>query len=300
MKPKHSTHGNASLCEEKRIEAQIAQLVQRFDLHVPRNELYALLKKEDNAPIVVNKDATRNTDTELHHDVHESRMVWPADTLPGTRYTQSKTLRHLSKVEDIAKTEVEEIKPKKLVGLLHATDIMLIREVSAADLLAYDGTRTSVPVAHLQNKNTGILNWLAVKASFKYLERMMKHAAHRKNYNILVTLIGAAQRKKLKHRQMKLLLMYKEMCHRMDGGVFPFDWLLEDCADSNVNVKSEIASERFCKIIACLERMKQIELPGRIRERSIQLVYSKAWEYLNYTAYTTEVRDETDGLCLIM
>lgn len=106
---------------------------------------------------------------------------------------------------------------------------------------------------------------------------MLKHAVSCKNYNLIEILVKSLQAKKLSDRRLNKVVYYKNMLDSQDGGIFPLDWMLKDCEDSNLNVSSEVASLRFCRIIEKLKQMKNIECEFVVKERHKQLLFSKLW-----------------------
>lgn len=226
-------------------------------------------------------------------------IIWPKSALPPTKYTTARTPKAISRAEDILRMELKTLRPKELARLLHIVDILMVKAISAEDLIAYDGSNIPRSIAHLRNKNTGVFNWLSAEADFRYLERVMKAAVHYKNCNLLNLAIGAAQRQKLKKSHLKRLVFYRELIERTGSGILPFEGLLKDCADSNVNVMSEVASMRFCKIITYLEGIKRLEPPGNIRESRKQYVYGKAWAYLNQAIHEEVIPDPLEGMHLL-
>ena len=214
----------------------------------------------------------------------EKSIAWPKEMLPHTRYsldTDERSSRKLSRMEALSEMELSSVKPRKLAELLNCIDILLINNLTTRDLVEYDGDNVPTPVAHLQNKNAGILGWLSHSADFRYLNRMLKQSVVLKNYNMINLLAKVAQARRLNNRQMRKIVYYKQILDSQDGGIFPFEWLLKDCSDSNVNVDSRTASLRFCRIVEKLGEMKKIAMPRRIGERVKQMIYTQAWRYLD-------------------
>ncbi|KAI5168610.1 hypothetical protein PAEPH01_0276 [Pancytospora epiphaga] len=259
--------------------ADISEIIKHFDLTVTVRELVRRIEiTGSNKTNDIIEDLPSNDNSIVNTTTHPA---WSTDILPATKYSIADDMKSLSKREELSKITIKNLKPGKLAMMIHCTDLLLIRNVSASDLVLYDGTYIPQSLSYILNKNTGILNWLGANVDTKYLFRMMTHAVLLKNYNLLHILIEASQRNKLDRKGLKKLMTYKCMCDRIDGGVFPFEWLLKDCADSNVNVASDIASMRFCKIVDCLKEMKEIVIPKNISEKQKYLVYANAWKYLH-------------------
>lgn len=218
---------------------------------------------------------------EPHSEEKTIDISWSPDVLPVESNADMDSAVYLAQLED-ALTEAETLKKRKrkLVRLLHVLDIELIKQVTAKDLISYDGRTIPQRIAHLINKNTGLLNWISTEMSFSKLIRMMEHAVLLKSFNNLSVFVKAAQSKRLTSRRVKRLSTYKEHLDKMDGGIFPFEWMLKDAAESNINVTSEIAARRFCKIVEKLKEMKQIEPSFAIKERYRLQILSRIWSYL--------------------
>lgn len=110
------------------------------------------------------------------------------------------------------------------------------------------------------------------------LFKLLKYAFIYKNYNLIHLLVRSLQTKKLSQRKLEKILYYKNVLENEEGGIFPLAWMLKDCEDSNLNIDSEMASLRFCKIIEKLKEMKNIEMDFEVREKNKQVLYAKLWD----------------------
>lgn len=228
-------------------------------------------------------------------------VQWPSEILPQTKYSTGKSMKSLDKLEEYSNYKLSSIPAKKLTDILHCIDIILINNINTTDLVEYTGSNASIAISHIQNKDVGVLNWLGNSAEFRYIEKMLKRAAVLHNYNIMNILLNALQSTKLNGKQLRKLVQYKEMLDNQEGGIFPFEWLLKDCADSNGNADSGIASLRFCKIIEKLEEMKLIQPPHKIKEKEKHMVYAQAWKYLKVSILES-IKEEhrSDKLYLVI
>lgn len=212
---------------------------------------------------------------------HKTPVSWPEDFLPFTKYMKNQSQSDLEKIEKISKRDLGMVGSKKLVNVITSIDLMLIRSLTADDLISYNGESCTIPISHIQNKNKALKVWLSKEIPCRKLFKMLKHAVSCKNYNLTEILVKSLQTKKLSGRKLGKVVYYKNMLNSQDGGIFPFDWLLRDCEDSNLNVSSEVASLRFCRIIEKLKQMKDIEYEFVIKEKHKQLLFSKFWEMAN-------------------
>ena len=203
-------------------------------------------------------------------------------------------------MEEIDKIDEKTISPRKLAAILTSLDLLLIKEVTAADLIKYDGNTIPQSVSHIQNKNTGLFHWISITYDYKYIIKMLKRASVDKNYNLMNILIKAIQTKKLSNKKIEKLVFYKELLNNQDNGIVPFEWMLKDCEDSNVNVESDIASMRFCKIVEKLKEMKKMGPNGKVKETYKQFVYEKIWKNLEKTVLLNfKEENKYDGMYLL-
>lgn len=203
-------------------------------------------------------------------------VIWPDNFLPYTKYMKNKTNRNMEKIERWA-YEPLKLKTKKLVQILTQTDLDLIKILSAEDLISYDGNNGSRAVQHIQNKGKALIVLFSTEFRARTLFKMLKHAIIYKNYNLIHLLVKALQTKSLSRQKVQKVLHYKKLLDTVEGGIFPLGWMLKDCEDSNLNIESEVASLRFCKIIDKLKEMKKLEFNFKVREKGKQIVYSRMW-----------------------
>lgn len=214
-------------------------------------------------------------------DEHRSAdpAVWPRDVLPYTKYMREINEENLERIEKW-RTGPVKLKNKLLVQTLTEIDLDLIQALTADDLINYDGHGGTEPILHIQNMNKALVMIFAKDCESRKLFSLLKHATVLKNWNLVSILINSLQNKKLSQKKFEKLTFYIRMLEHEDGGIFPLSWMLKDCEDSNLNVESEVASLRFCKLIEKLKEMKGIELEARVEEKCKQIVYSKAWDAL--------------------
>lgn len=225
-------------------------------------------------------------------EIAEPNVYWPIEVLPETKYTKNKDLKSLSEAEKISKKDYSTIKPKRLINILNSIDIELISKITAKDLIEYDGYKIPQCISHAQNHNRGLLNWMIKDFETKYIFKMLAYSNVLKNYNLINICMKALQGRGLSNKRISRLLDYKKILDAQEGGIFPFDWIFKDCADSNLNVESEIASVRFCKIVDKLKEMKLIKIEYVLRERERYFIYYKCWENLNSKFTMTESKSE--------
>lgn len=203
--------------------------------------------------------------------------VWPEDFLPHTEYSKKKTQSNLEKMEKISKKDPSLISSKKLVNILTTIDLLLIRDINAEDLIQFDGKPGSLSISHLQNKNKFLIHWMKKTYTVKKILKMLKYSLSIKNYNLANLLIKTAQSQRLSSNKLNKIAHYQKFLDNQEGGIFPFEWMLKDCEDSNLNLSSEIASLRFCRIIEKLKEMKNIQLDFNLKEKHKQLIFSTLW-----------------------
>lgn len=222
-------------------------------------------------------------------------LVWPHDVLPQTNYTKKHNSFNLEKIEKISQKKVTEIKPEKLALKISWIDLSLIKNVVADDLVKYDGRIVPTPLLHIQNYNSGLFKWFVAELNFKYLKKMAEKSLELNNFNLLSVIIQAMQYMHLNPKEKEKIIHYKRILKVDERGIFPFDWVLKDCADSNINASSEIASLRFCKIIEKLQQMKKLEPVINIKEKDKQYVFGKVWKYLNYKTREALIKKQDFG-----
>ncbi|ELA42669.1 uncharacterized protein VICG_00421 [Vittaforma corneae ATCC 50505] len=204
-------------------------------------------------------------------------IVWPRDFLPYTKYLENQTESNLDRIERWRNAPLK-LKNKKFVQALTRIDLDLIRALSADDLISFDGHSASKPILHIQNKNKALIAMFSLEFETKRLFKLLKYALIYKNYNLIHLLVRSLQTKKLSQRRLERILYYKKVLENEEGGIFPLAWMLKDCEDSNLNIDSEMASLRFCKIIEKLKEMKNIETDFEVSEKNKQTLYSKLWD----------------------
>lgn len=240
-----------------------------------------LLLKEYDANVRIGSLKKTKNNEQPEPEPQDALTLWPEDFLPFTKYMKNQDQSNLDKIEKIAKEDLNMVKPKKLVNIITSIDLMLIKNLTADDLISYNGESSTISISHIQNKNKALKMWLSREAPCKKLFKMLKHAVSYKNYNLIGILVKSLQAKKLSDRKLSKVVYYKNMLNSQDGGIFPFDWMLKDCEDSNLNVSSEVASLRFCRIIEKLKQMKNIEHEFVVKERHKHLLFSKLWGMTN-------------------
>jgi len=217
----------------------------------------------------------------------DSLIIWPEDFLPYTKYMCDQTEGNLDKIEYLWNKPLD-MKSKRLVQILTQIDLDLIRAISADDLINYDGNESSRAISHIQNITKALMVIFSTDFNAKTLFKMLKHALLYKNYNLIYILIKSLQGKKISQRKLSKIAFYNDLMEKERDGIFPLAWMLKDCEDSNLNVESEVASLRFCKIIEKLKEMKAIEHDFRVEDKHRQMVYSKAWDTTRRTLNITE------------
>lgn len=231
---------------------------------------------------------------------HIYNIIWPVEFLPYTKYLKNSNEIYLDKVEKWI-LEPLNFKNKEWVEILTSIDMDLISNITADDLISYDGHFTTNPILHLQNKNKTLISLFSTEFETKRLFKLMKHALIYKNYNLIHLLVKASQNKKINEKKAKKIDFYKNILDNQEGGIFPLNWLLKDCEDSNLNIESEVASIRFCKVIERLKEMKKLEFNFKVKEKNKQKIYSKLWEIASRsTEGNEELKNNNDLLYLIL
>lgn len=231
---------------------------------------------------------------EKEEDQAPAPGLWPSDFLPPTKYTADQSKTNLDKIERISKKDPMLIGNKKLVRILTSIDISLIRSISAEDLVLFDGTSESLPISHIQNKNKALKVWLVKEFDLDRLFKMLKYSLAVKNYNLINILASCVQSNRLSKNKLNRVKYYKSFLEKQEGGIFPFEWMLKDCEDSNLNVDSEVASMRFCRIVEKLKEMKGIKDEFVLKERHKQLVFAKLWNVSNQVPVQSEPQAISD------
>lgn len=233
------------------------------------------LVKKYNDTLVIEKlkidEKDKYTDNEIPF------TLWPDNFLPPTEFTLKGREKELDIMERLCKRNLLDLSNKKLVMILTSIDLLLMRSVTAQDLISYEGSTGSNSILHLQNMNKSLLIWFTREFETRRLFRMLKYTVEVKNYNLMNSLVKGIQGKRLSDKDFEELAHYKGILGSQDNGIFPFEWMLNDCEDSNLNIKSEIASLRFCKIVEKLKEIKEIMIDYVLKEKEKQIVFSKMW-----------------------
>jgi hypothetical protein len=211
-------------------------------------------------------------------------LNWPVEFLPKTKYSEKNTEKYLEKKEKWQNFNIYTLKSKKFVKILTQIDLDLIKKIKAEDLVSYEGTSNNISLTHILNKNKSLQLLISSKLEKRQIFRMLKHALKFKNYNLLHILIKALQSLRLNMKNIEKVIYFKEFLEQQEDGIFPFEWMLKDCEDSNLNISSEVASLRFCKIIEKLKKMKNLTLDFKVSESNIHKMYLQLWQ----SAITTQ------------
>lgn len=203
--------------------------------------------------------------------------LWPVQFLPEITCFNDKSSKNLDYLETLSKKDLLSLKGRRLTALLSSIELLLFRNINAEDLIGFNGRLISQPLSHIQNYNKALVVWFIHDFETKKLLKILKYSAELKNYNLINITIKALQNKKLDRRQVNRISRYKALLNTQEKGIFPFEWLLKDCEDSNLNVDSEIASLRFCKIIEKLKDIKEVNFDFPLREKYKFIVFNKLW-----------------------
>lgn len=217
------------------------------------------------------------------NDTFTDPTAWPEDFMPYTEYLENKTERNLERIENWKNNEFN-FKSKKLVEILTQIDLDMVKALTAEDLVTYDGHTASKAVQHIQNEGKALVGFLSSTFDARELFKLLKYAVVYKNYNLIHILVKTLQSKELSSKKMEKIRYYKNILDNEEGGIFPLSWILKDCEDSNLNVESEVASIRFCKLVERLKEMKKIELDFKVSEKQKQIIYSKLWDVARTSA----------------
>lgn len=220
--------------------------------------------------------------------------LWPEEFLPGTKYSVKTSENYLEMTEKWSKMTLVKEKSKKIVKILTKIDTILINAVKAEDLISYEGTSNSIAISHILNMNSSLQMYISTNFSKKKIFSMLKYALKYQNYNLIHILTKSLQSMKLSAHKIEKLIIFKDFLEKQNDGIFPFDWMLQDCEDSNLNITSEVASLRFCKIIDKLKSMKQIKYDFKVSEKNIHIMFSELWKTVKTSSGTT-VYEETEN-----
>lgn len=266
----------------------LEKLYEYFDIKLEKQNIEAEKEAE-----ITEKDSE---DTEK-----DTLATWDKSILPETEYTKDKKLKNQQKNEEICKMDISN---KKLTRIMHATDIQLLNNVHANDLIKYNGSNKTQNVTYMVNKNIGEQNMLN-KMTFKELKAVAKECEILKNYNLIYMVVNSMQIKNLSDKEVETVKFYKKL---IDGeleestmSILPFNWILKDCADSNCNVESTVASIRFCKIIEKLNQMQSIESSFELKEKHKHFLYAKIYENMNKKQQAEQKEEKiTHSNCLYL
>lgn len=227
--------------------------------------------------------------------------LWPESFLPEANFCDKNDSNKLETIEKLSKKDLLLISNKKLAMLITSIDLNLIKKVNAQDLITFDGVSGSINIQHLQNMNKSLFSWFVKEFEIKRLFKLLKYSSELKNYNLMNNLVKGIQSKKLNDRELRKLSHYKNLLSNQDKGIFPFEWMLKDCEDSNLNVTSEIASVRFCKIIEKLKEMKNFMIDFQLKEKHKLMIFSKMWKISQeINIEYNENKQDLDNLYLIL
>ncbi len=224
-------------------------------------------------------------------DIFNQPLKWPIEFLPQTSFIKEESRQNDSIIEDIAH---KDYKASKIISILHSLTIELLREVNAKDLVQYDGYKKTQHVQYLLNFNNGIIKWFNT-FEWSDIKKLVKNAELCEDFNLINLLLSTMkQYQNLSSKRLEFILFYKKLMESVERKkIVPLEWMLKDCADSNVNVDSEIASMRFCKIIDRLKEMKEIEIDYKLTEKYRHFAYHNIWQ--NSKNVTGGGGDEKEG-----
>lgn len=221
--------------------------------------------------------------------------AWPTDFLPKSEYMTEETEKNLEKIENLSSSNLEQLSCKKIVKISTFLDLHLIKQVTAEHLIEYSGTPTCDAISYIMNKNRYLQSLVSRKFDHRKIFKMLKYAAQYKNYNMIHVLVKCLQTKKLRRKRFDKMMLYRNLLEQQEGGIFPFDWMLKDSEDSNLNASSEVASLRFCKIIEKLKEMKTMENELTVSPKNIHIFYNSLWKeakvIVSATTDTTRVNN---------
>lgn len=229
-------------------------------------------------------------------------LEWPIEFLPKTKYSLKTSESYLEIIEKWNKIDVTKMKNNKIVKILTKIDLDLIKAVTAEDLISFEGIPSSIAVSHILNKNSSLQLFISTKFSKRRIFSMLKYALKYQNYNLVYVLIKSLQSMKLSIKRIEKLVIYKDVLEKQENGIFPFEWMLQDCEDSNLNISSEVASLRFCKIVDKLKSMKNLTYDFAVSDRSIHIIYAALWKSVKTSNWiVTQEKSESDtNLFLIL
>lgn len=295
-----TTHSSGSNSEETGQRHELSgcnAIIQRYSLDITHtNRIFNLKNLKDVNESLETSDAATKTDghamkDQINAQSIEKTLIWPETVLPPTTYTTNPNPMHQARIEQIAQLDALRIRKSKLAAFLFELNLAAINGITAADLIAYDPLKAQPPrsstpatpsnaIAHARNQNLGLLNWICAEFSPRAALRLAEQALVLKDYNTLAVTVQALQTMRLSRHQHERAAHFRRQLDAQSGGLFPFEWLLQDCAESNTNADSEIAALRFCKVIEKLKEMKQVPSAAPIPEKYKQLLLGKMWQHL--------------------
>ncbi|ORD94708.1 hypothetical protein ECANGB1_140 [Enterospora canceri] len=249
-------------------------------------KMYKLFSTKLGKPIIKPKEKETDEKKEEKKEQSGEYAPWNSNILPETAYSKDNSLKNQSENDEIMKMSVGN---KKMANILHAIDLELIKKIDASDLVSYDGTNCTQGVTHLINANRGTQNYLKT-FEYKDLKKMAKEAELLKNYNIIRMIVTSMETKELDHKKITELKFYRDLLEKQERGVIPFEWMLKDCEDSNMNVESAVASIRFCRIVEKLNDMQEIETIFPLKEKHRHFAYSKMHKFMEGETEETKKR----------
>ena len=202
---------------------------------------------------------------------------WDNTILPETQFSKSKTLSDKAKAEE---SKHLKLSTKKLVKVIHAVTLEIIKKLTANDLIHYDGNNCTINTKHIINMNQGLQNYLNT-LNYKDLKKMAKEAELERDYNLIQMIVISMEGKRLTQKKLQEVIFYKSLLEKQDRGILPLDWMLKDCIDSNLNVESEVASIRFCTIIEKLNEMQALETTFNLKEKYKYFIFHTIFINLN-------------------
>lgn len=270
------------------------------------NLKHFLAKLELQPSIEENKKEKEGGKTEGKQENIIRTAVWKPNTFHTPRNIKEKDTNmedkkvFQSKIENISLNGIKRLKSLKIIKILHIMDNELIKNITAQDLVEYKGIELPNSVAHMINKNIGMLGWIKNEMRFGQLIKMMEQAVVLKSYNNLNVLMKAAQSRGLSQKRINRLALFQEELNNQNGGIFPFEWMLKDCAESNINSDSEIAARRFCKIIEKLKQMKMAAPKKEVKEKYRWQFYIMFWKYMEIPNKTKQKTRKQNKLYLVI
>lgn len=243
----------------------------------------------------------KNTNTTSSNKFTQTTSIseesWDNSILPETQFSKSKTLSDKAKAEE---SKNLKLSIKKLVKVIHAVTLEMIKKLTANDLIHYDGNNCTINIKHIINMNQGLQNYLNT-LNYKDLKKIAKEAELEKDYNLIQMTVISMEGKQLTQKKLQEVIFYKNLLEKQDRGILPLDWMLKDCIDSNLNVESEVASIRFCTIIEKLNEMQTLETTFNLKEKHKYFIFYTIFINLNNnTCNETKITNDYKYLYLVI